>query len=283
MLSMSCNLFLQYLLPKHILSRLVAKIANCRIRLVKNFFIRQYCKFYRIDMSDALESNFLNYPTFNDFFTRALKPNARPITDDLNKITSPVDGKIWQIGRVHDNQLIYAKGKGFSLEQLLADNKDAVKFHNANFSVLYLAPYNYHRIHMPITGKLISMRYIPGKLFSVNPKIAKHIPDLFARNERVVATFDTDLGEIAIIMVGAIIVGSIETAWSGVVTPNKQKDVTDWDMGSRNLTFERGAEIGSFKLGSTVILLFPENTMKWDGKLKPDTPIEMGQDLGESI
>ena len=278
---MSLNLVLQYLLPKHILSRLVAKIANCRISLIKNFIISQYCKFYNIDMSDALETNPLNYPTFNDFFTRALKPNARPTTSEQKAIVSPVDGKIWQIGKIDAGQLINAKGKGYTLEQLFADNKDAARFHNANFAVLYLAPYNYHRIHMPIEGKLRSMRYIPGKLFSVNPNIVNHIHDVFAKNERVVAMFDTALGQVAIILVGAMIVGSIETKWAGEITPNKQTDLTNWDYSKENIMFERGMEMGSFKLGSTVILLFPEKTVNWDATLQQNTPIKMGQRLGE--
>jgi len=278
---MSLNLVLQYLLPKHILSRLVAKIANCRVSLLKNFIISQYCKFYNIDMSDAFEPNPLNYSTFNDFFTRALKPNARPITDDPKAIISPVDGKIWQIGKVNANQLINAKGKSYTLEQLIADNKDTAQFHNGNFVVLYLAPYNYHRIHMPIEGKLRLMRYIPGKLFSVNPKIVNHIPDVFAKNERVVAMFDTAIGPVMMILVGAMIVGSIETKWAGVVTPNKQTDLTSWDYSKENIVFERGKEVGSFKLGSTVILLFPEKTVQWDAAFQQNTSIKMGQQLGE--
>lgn len=283
---MYLNIFLQYLLPKHILSRLVAKIANCRLPLIKNFIINLYCKFYPIDMTDAIESNPLNYPTFNDFFTRPLKPDARPIAADPKTIISPVDGKIWQIGKTENNLLINAKGRGFTLEQLLADDKDAIQFHNGNFAVLYLAPYNYHRIHMPIQGKLHHMRYIPGNLFSVNPSVAQHIPDVFAKNERVVSIFDTIHGPMAIIMVGAIIVGSIETKWEGIITPNKQVAAVNtmtktWDYSKQNLSFERGVEIGSFKLGSTVILLFPENTAKWLDGLQFNTPIKMGQKLGQ--
>lgn len=277
---MYINLLLQYLLPKHILSRLIAKIANCRLHLIKNFIINLYCKFYPIDMTDAVESNPLNYPTFNDFFIRALKPDARPLASDAKTIISPVDGKIWQIGKIENNLLINAKGRGFTLEQLLADNKDALQFYNGDFAVLYLAPYNYHRIHMPISGKLHHMRYIPGKLFSVNPCITNHIPDVFAKNERAVSVFDTAIGPMALIMVGAIIVGSIETKWEGIITPNKQKELMTWDYDNQNLSFDRGIEIGNFKLGSTVILLYPKNTMKWLESLQQDTPVKMGQPLG---
>ncbi|EKE01167.1 MAG: hypothetical protein ACD_21C00201G0005 [uncultured bacterium] len=279
---MFLNLLLQYLLPQHILSRLIAKIANCRIRLIKNLFISQYCKFYRIDMTDMLEPNPLNYQTFNDFFSRALKPGARPVTDDKNVIISPVDGRVLQIGKVSANLLIGAKGKNFTLEQLLADNEDAVRFHNANFAVLYLSPSDYHRIHMPVRGKLCSMRYVPGRLFSVNPNVINQIHDVFARNERVIITFETVLGPMIMVLVGAIIVGSVETTWGGVVMPNSQNSVINWDYTKQEIIFERGAEIGGFKLGSTVILLFPEKTMEWN-KLSQDAAIKMGQDLGTAL
>lgn len=280
---MSLSLLLQYILPKHILSRLIAKIANSQLSFVKNSIIKLYCKFYQIDMEETLEPNCLNYPTFNDFFTRALRPEARPITNDPHAIISPVDGKIYQIGDTNKNLLINAKGKAFTLEQLLADNKDASQFYHANFAVLYLAPHNYHRIHMPIAGKLQSMRYIPGKLFSVKPKIVECIPNLFAKNERVVAIFDTVLGPVAIILVGAMIVGSIEINWEGIITPNKEKNIINWDYTNKNINFALGEEIGRFKLGSTVILLFPEKTMQWQKTLQTGSPIKMGQELGKTL
>ncbi len=276
---MSFNLLLQYLLPKSILSRLAAKIASCRVPLIKNFIIEQFCRFYHIDMLDALDPNYFHYSNFNDFFTRALRPTARPIADDKKAIISPVDGKIWQIGAVGAGAII-AKGKGFTLEQLLADTKDAGHFQNANFAVLYLAPSDYHRIHMPIDGKLCSMRYVPGKLFSVSPAVVDHIPDVFARNERVISLFDTEVGKLAAIFVGAMIVGSIETKWAGVVAPGVSKEVVSWSYDQQNLQFARGAEIGQFKLGSTVILLFPKGAMRWEENLRPGKPIKMGQKLG---
>jgi phosphatidylserine decarboxylase len=273
------NLLLQYLLPQHILSRLAAKMANCRTPFIKNFFIKQYSKFYRIDMSDALEQNYFNYATFNDFFTRSLRLDSRPIVYDEKTIISPVDGKVWQIGGVGSSTII-AKGKSFTLEQLFVDDKDALRFYDANFAVLYLAPNNYHRIHMPIAGKLCSMRYVPGRLFSVNPAIVNHIPGVFARNERVISLFDTTLGQIAVIFVGAIIVGSIETKWAGVVVPSSNRKITNWRYDEQNIAFTRGEEIGKFKLGSTVILLFPKGTMKWEENLQPNNSIRMGQRLG---
>lgn len=277
---MTLNLLLQYLLPQHILSRLVAKIANCRIRLFKNIIIYLYCKFYHIDMTDACEFNSFNYPSFNAFFTRALKPGARPIIIDKRTILSPVDGKIWQIGKINANQFISAKGSSFTLRQLFADNEGAAQFNNANFAILYLAPSDYHRIHMPIRGKLCSMRYIPGRLFSVNPNIVNNIPDVFAKNERVIITFATVFGTIAVILVGAMIVGSIVTTWAGTITPNRKNTVIDWDYTAQDIIFEPGLEIGLFKLGSTAILLCPEKAICWNQELQRDTSIKMGQSLG---
>lgn len=277
---MSLNLILQYVIPHHILSRLVAKIANCHIGFIKNFIIHNYCKFYHIDLKDALEENYLNYPTFNAFFTRYLKPQARPIADDPQTIISPVDGKIWQIGKFDNKRLINAKNHAFTVRELLADPNEANLFTEGNFAVLYLAPYNYHRIHMPIDGKLKSMRHIPGKLFSVNPKIAAELPNLFAKNERVVNIFETVLGPVALIFVGAMIVGSIETAWAGTITPRKKQQLAFWDYNNQNITFKKGEIIGSFKLGSTVILLFPKNTVDWHNIYTTDTVINMGQSLG---
>lgn len=231
-------------------------------------------------MTDAIEQNPFNYPTFNDFFIRKLRFGTRSIEEGEKNIISPVDGKVWQIGRVDNGTLIHAKGKGFSLEQLLASREDADKFNNANFAVLYLAPYNYHRIHMPIRGRLNSMRYIPGQLFSVNPKVVNDIPDVFAKNERVASVFDTSCGQMAAVFVGAMIVGSIDTIWHGVVAPNKAKEVMHWDYYKDGREFNSGDEIGHFKLGSTVILLFPENSMKWDVKLEQGSVIRMGQKIG---
>jgi len=274
------KLLLQYLLPHRILAQLAAKIANCRFSLIKNFIIKQFCKYYQVDLSEALETNYLNYPTFNDFFTRALKAGARPISEDPQTIISPADGVIGQFGKISNKLLINAKGQGFTLEKLLADVKEAAELQAGNFAVLYLAPFNYHRVHMPVWGKLLRMRYIPGRFFSVAPAIVQQIPDLFAKNERVVISFDTALGKMIMILVGAMIVGSIETVWSGVVA-NKNRTVEVWDYSKQNLILQRGCEVGRFKLGSTVILLFPEKSMEWYQNLEPNQPIKMGESLGK--
>lgn len=280
---MNLNLLLQYILPHHLLSRFIALFANCQIGWLKNLIIIAYCKFYHIDaacMAEMLEANPLKYPTFNEFFIRALKPGARLINQDKRKIMSPVDGKIWQIGRVDDQLLIQAKGKGFTLEQLLASKQEAPEFAYANFSVIYLAPYNYHCIHMPVAGKLLTMRYIPGKLFSVNPNIIANIPDVFAKNERVVLTFATEFGNMVLVLVGAMIVGSIETVWHGPVTPTRNQQVTEWDYSKQEIRFAKGEQVAHFKLGSTVIVLFPENTIIWQEQLQQFDKIQMGQNLG---
>lgn len=276
------KLFLQYLLPHQILAQLAAKIANCRFALIKNFIIKQFCKYYQVDLNEALETNYLNYPTFNDFFTRALKSEARPISDDPQTIISPVDGAIGQFGKISNSLLISAKGQGFTLEKLLADVKEAEQLQEGNFAALYLAPFNYHRVHMPITGKLLKMRYIPGKFFSVAPLVVQQIPDLFAKNERVVISFDTALGKIIMILVGAMIVGSIETVWLGVVA-NKKRTIQEWDYSKQDLVLQRGCEVGRFKLGSTVIMLFPENSMNWCQSLELNQPIKMGETLGKCV
>ena len=280
---MNLNLLLQYILPHHLLSRFIALFANCQIGWLKNLIIVTYCKFYNIDatcMVEMLETNPLKYRTFNEFFIRTLKPGARLIDQDKHKIMSPVDGKIWQIGKIDGQLLIQAKGRGFTLEQLLVNKQEALEFTQANFAVLYLAPYNYHCIHMPVAGRLLSMRYIPGKLFSVNPDIIANIPDIFAKNERVVVTFATEFGNMVMVLVGAMIVGSIETVWHGSVTPNQSKQVTDWDYSGKEIMFAKGEQIAHFKLGSTVILLFPENSIAWQEQLQQFDKIQMGQNLG---
>ena len=271
---------LQYLLPQHILSRLGAKVATCRIRLIKNLVIYLYCKFYRISMTEALETNPFNYSTFNDFFTRALQPAARPIAIGEQTIMAPVDGKVWQIGKINVNCFVNAKSHSFTVEQLLAAKDLAKQFHDADFVVVYLAPSDYHRIHMPIKGKLVSMHYVPGKLFSVKPSIINNIPGVFARNERVVITFETAVGTMVMVLVGALFVGSIVTTWAGTIVPSCQKIVTSWDYTKQDIVFAKGEEIGRFKFGSTVILLYPAGAIQWQQELQQNTMIKMGQSLG---
>jgi len=233
-------------------------------------------------MQEAIESNPFIYPTFNDFFTRALKEKARPIAHVKNSYISPVDGTILQFGKI-DEQLIKAKGFAFTADALLGNKAIAEKFQNGNFLVIYLAPHNYHRIHLPSDGKLENMLYVPGKLFSVKPEHIDTIENIFARNERVANIFNTPAGSMAVVLVGAMIVGSIETSWHGVVTPNNSSQITGWDYTKQYLTFDQGAEIGKFKLGSTVILLFAKDTITWSDKIKINQPIKMGEIIGSEI
>lgn len=277
---MSLNTLLQYLLPQQLLSRITTKILHCS--WCKIFLITRYIKLYHIDMKSAAIENPRDYTNFNDFFTRALKPETRPIAATANTIVSPVDGTVIQTGMIINNQLIPAKKSNFTVTQLLGDQKDAAAFNNGSFAVLYLAPYNYHRVHMPLSGKLRKMTYIPGKLFSVNPKIIDNIPNIFARNERVVTLFDTAVGSMAVILIGAMIVSNIETVWAGTVTSNTKTGIKQWhyDDSGQAINLITGAEMGRFKLGSTVILLFPENTVKLAPEIQPGSTIQMGQNLG---
>lgn len=273
------KILLQYLLPQHLLSRFLGKLANCKIKPIKNFLIITLKKVYKIDLAEAVESNPLNYESFNAFFTRELKPDARSISKDINAIISPVDGKILQCGTIANKQLINAKGFDFTLSQLLGENELATPFANGDFAVLYLAPNNYHRIHMPLTGTLEKMLHIPGKLFSVDPKIVATIPNVLARNERVVNIFSTAIGPMAVIFVGAMIVGSIKTSWEGIVTPNTSKIISTWSYAGRNMQFITGQEIGQFLFGSTVIILFPPQKITWEKSIKAELPVKMGQKI----
>lgn len=273
---------IQYCLPQHLLSRLIGAIAKCRWRWLKNLLIRWFCKCYNIDLSTAKEQNISNYACFNEFFTRALKPNARPIATATNAIISPVDGHISQIGSIDKHQIIQAKGHKFTLADLIG-TEHAPKFINGNFATLYLSPQDYHRVHMPISGKLEQMLHIPGKLFSVQPDVINNVPNLYARNERVVNIFQTTIGPVAVIMIGAILVASIETVWAGEITPPTRKQILKWNYTKQNIQLDRGAEMGRFQFGSTVIILFPENTISWNTKLKPENKVNMGQTIGEIL
>ncbi len=244
--------------------------------------IRWFCKRYNIDLSNAKDPNPNNYACFNDFFTRALKSNARPIASITNAIISPVDGHISQIGKIEKNQIIQAKGHKFTLADLIG-TEHAPKFINGNFATVYLSPQDYHRVHMPISGKLEQMLHIPGKLFSVQPDVINNVPNLYARNERVVNIFQTAIGPVAVIMVGAILVASIETVWAGEVTPPTRKQITKWNYAEQDIQLDRGAEMGRFQFGSTVIILFSENKISWSKKLKPETQVNMGQTIGEIL
>ncbi|PAV26460.1 phosphatidylserine decarboxylase [Tamilnaduibacter salinus] len=274
----------QHLAPQRALSRMAGRLAdNPNLPGLKNRMIQWFIHRYGVDMNEALEPDPAAYNSFNDFFTRALKPGLRPVDPDTTVLTSPVDGAVSQLGTVEDGRVFQAKGQWFSLPELLgAPDDEGAVFRNGAFATLYLAPHDYHRIHMPLSGRLTAMTHIPGQLFSVNPVTARHVPNLFARNERVVAQFDTDWGPMALILVGAMIVGSVETTWSGVVAPGA-RNVThaSYDRNEAPV-FDKGDEMGRFRLGSTVILLLPESTVDWEPSLGEESIVRMGQPMGRA-
>lgn len=272
----------QYITPQHLLSRAAGKVADCEVPGFKNPLINWFIKQYNVNMSEAELQSAQDFKSFNEFFTRQLKADARTIDDNPNAIISPVDGAISQLGSIQQGQIFQAKGQSFSIVELLGgDTERAQPFMGGNFSTIYLAPKDYHRIHMPCAGTLREMIYIPGKLFSVNPVTAENVPRLFARNERVAAIFDTEFGPMAMVLVGAMIVASIETVWSGLVAP-LQRDVksTTYGTSTEEVKLEKGDEMGRFKLGSTVVLAFPPNVTEFVESLKAGTDVQMGQTFG---
>lgn len=233
-------------------------------------------------MSEAIQEDPFAYATYNKFFTRQLKPACRPIDETPNAIVCPADGAIAQIGKIYNNQILQAKGHNYSVQSLLGGMDDlAAPFINGSFATVYLAPKDYHRVHMPLTGNLKKMLYIPGKLFSVNTHAAENIPNVFARNERVVAIFETEVGSMAVILVGAMIVGSIETSWAGTICPPHSKNIQTWDYSDMpTITIAKGAEMGLFKLGSTVIVLFGPEVTTWDQNITTTLDVKMGSRIG---
>lgn len=264
---------------QHYLSRFLGFLANLRnMPLFKNLAIRYYIYHYGIDMREAEQEDIKQFPTFNAFFTRALKPAARQLATNPKAIISPVDGAISELGTIQKQQLVQAKGKYYSIVELLGeDQKLAEKFKQGHFLTAYLAPKNYHRIHMPLTGRLQRMIHIPGCLFPVHTQSVATVDNLFALNERAVCLFSTSVGIVAVILVGALIVGSISTVWHGTITPPHGKIITSWDYNDQNITLQQGEEMGRFNLGSTVILLFPEKSICFLDSLKPHTCLKMGQ------
>ena len=268
----------QYLLPKHLVTLLAGKLANAKMGKFTTFLITKFIKQFKIDMSEAKYSEAADFETFNDFFTRELKAGLRPIIEGDNNLATPVDGCVSQQGDIKAGRIFQAKGHDFSLRELLGGRDDvAAPFDDGIFSTVYLAPKDYHRIHMPITGKLEQMIFIPGDLFSVNPLTAQNVPNLFARNERAVAIFSTAIGPMAMVLVGATIVGSIETVWEGTLTPQKNKEIQYWDYQGQEIILQKGAEMGRFKLGSTIVALFPKNSIEFSDALAPSSVTRLGE------
>ena len=273
---------MQYLLPQHFLSRQVHRLARSRVKPLKNALIGSFMRHFHPDMSDAAEPEPLEYPSFNAFFTRSLRPGARPCDPDRQTLVSPVDGTVSQIGRIEGSSLIQAKGHRYSLEALLGGASGwTERFAGGSFATLYLAPYNYHRIHMPAAATLRAAWFIPGRLFSVNTVTAAAVPGLFARNERVVCAFEEGPFAFALALVGALFVGSIATVWHGDVTPYSPRRPTELpvDTGRAPSRLERAAELGRFNMGSTVILLLPPGTAEWLPQLQPGSPVRVGQTI----
>ena len=268
----------QYLLPKHLVTLLAGKLANAKMGKFTTFLITKFIKQFKIDMSEAKYSEAADFDTFNDFFTRELKAGLRPIIEGDKNLATPVDGCVSQQGDIKAGRIFQAKGHDFSLRELLGGRDDvAAPFDDGIFSTVYLAPKDYHRIHMPITGKLEQMIFIPGDLFSVNPLTAQNVPNLFARNERAVAIFSTAIGPMAMVLVGATIVGSIETVWEGTLTPQKNKEIQYWDYQDQEIILQKGAEMGRFKLGSTIVALFPKDSIEFSDALSPSSVTRLGE------
>lgn len=274
---------LQYLLPQHFLSRLVRRATRSTYRPWKDFLIRSFLRGFPVDLEEAIEPDPYAYPTFNDFFTRALKAQARPIVADPRAIASPVDGTVSQSGTIDDALLVQAKGHRYSVEALLAGDRELARcFRGGEFATLYLAPYNYHRVHMPLSGRLSSVTLVPGRLFSVNEAAARNVPELFARNERIVCEFATDAGRFVLVLVGALFVGSMSTVWADEMMIHHRRAPTRLGPPA-NVVLERGQEMGRFNMGSTVILLHEPQRARWSDSLLPGARVRMGERIGDLL
>ncbi len=275
----------QYLLPKRFLTELAGSFARKQAGRTSSAVIGWFVKRYQVNMQEALNSDITSYASFNDFFTRELKPHARPLAQAA--LISPVDGVISQLGAIDRDQIFQAKGHSYSTTALVGgDQKLAAQFENGNFATLYLSPKDYHRIHMPCEGRLTRMIYVPGDLFSVNPTTARGVPGLFARNERVVCVFESAQGPFVLTLVGATIVGSMATTWHGVVNPPRLPKVTEWRYDEQAIHFKQGDEIGRFLLGSTVVMLFPSawsDTLQFNPSWQTGSAIQMGQAMCQDV
>jgi len=273
----------QYILPHHFLSNVMSKFTHSKIKVWKNIMISQIIKIYGVNMSEAKEQDINNFESFNHFFTRELKPGVRPISSVENAIACPADGAVSQAGLIEQGDIFQAKGKSFTAIDLLGGDAERAKpFENGSFTTIYLSPKDYHRLHMPIKGTLTEMIHIPGRLFSVNGATANSVPGLFARNERVACMFDTELGPMALILVGAIFVSSVETTWHGVVTPPSIDSVRSWQYKEDAPVIDKGEEMGRFNMGSTIIVLFGKDKIKWEEEFKAGKKVQLGEMIARS-
>ena len=275
----------QYLLPHHLLSRGVGLLAQNH--LLRKLFIRTFIRRYKVDLSQATIQDIEKFENFNAFFTRELQADARPLANTVGAIVCPADGAISQLGNITDGNLLQAKGRHYSCEDLLAgDAQVAGLFRTGKFATIYLSPRDYHRVHMPMAGVLKKTVYVPGRLFSVNQTTADSVPNLFARNERLICLFETELGPMAVILVGAMIVAGIDTVWAGEVCPTAGKREileTDYTNHAPAVELPLGGELGRFRLGSTAIVLFPHGTMNFESSLGATSSVAMGQLLGQVV
>ena len=273
----------QYLLPKRALTRFAGTVASARRGGMPTQIIRRFVARYGVDMNEAAEPDIAAYASFNDFFTRALKPGVRPLAQA--NLVCPVDGAISQFGAIDRDQLLQAKGHRYSTTALVGGDAElAERFEHGHFATLYLSPKDYHRIHMPCAGRLLRMIYVPGALFSVNPTTARGVPGLFARNERVVCVFETDHGPLVLALVGATIVGSMATVWHGVVNPPRSKRLREWRYDGPDdqpVELAQGAEMGRFLLGSTVVLLMPNGALRFNPDWAPGRAIRLGEAMAD--
>lgn len=281
-MALSPFIWLQHIAPQHALSKLAGALARNEAPWLRDRLIRRFAKAYDVNMAES-ERPLGDFRNFNDFFTRSLKPGARPLADNSRHVLCPADGAISQIGRIEDGRIFQAKGQSYSAAELLGGDQElARKFDGGHFATIYLSPCDYHRVHMPLGGRLRRTDYIPGDLFSVNTVTAQNVERLFARNERLSCVFDTDHGAVASVMVGAMIVASIETVWGGLVEPHRRKiETRHFSVGEIDLS--AGAEMGRFLLGSTVILLFEAGKIEWDAELGLLDTVRMGQAIGSFV
>jgi phosphatidylserine decarboxylase len=269
----------QYLMPKQALTVLAGKFANARLGGLTTAVIRRFVARYGVNMQEAANPDIASYASFNEFFTRPLRGDARPLADAA--FVCPVDGKISQFGAIAHGDIFQAKGHSYTATALVGGDADlAAQYADGSFATLYLSPRDYHRIHMPCAGRLRRMIYVPGELFSVNPKTVRGVPNLFARNERVVCVFDGEFGPFVLVLVGATIVGSIATAWHGVVNPPRSRTVREWRYDDREITLNKGEEMGRFLLGSTVVMLFPKATLNFNPAWQHAKSICVGEAMG---
>lgn len=270
----------QYLLPKQALTTLAGRLASARAGSLTTATIRRFVARYRVNMEEAANPDIASYATFNDFFTRALRPGLRPLADAA--AVCPVDGAVSQLGPIERDQIFQAKGHHYSTTALLGgDASLAAQFQDGSFATIYLSPRDYHRIHMPCDGRLLRMEHVPGALFSVNPTTARGVPGLFARNERVVCLFETPLGPMALVLVGATIVGSMATVWHGQVNPPRTGQPRRWDYADQQILLRQGEEMGRFLLGSTVVLLFPRGALRFEPGWAAARPVRLGEAMAQ--